>query len=493
MTQKSFSQIEISNNSEREYIIKWFKDNCHEIAFLNDKNTKKFKSYAMEREKSSLELIQELDEKKILYDVKNTDKLMELWLTLLSDAIIFLKSKDQREKYHDGETFGVNSLYKILEEFKKFEKVLYGASDYYRDHITHVFRVYILGERLIKDTISFENICVYDDILVKKSKQKNEKKGKKEKKNENKISPDEKEAMWCIIALTHDLGYALEKIDSLNEKIRDMIKQYGKVNVQELSFLFPPQSRVIDDFIIKFISSNLVEDEKGFLTHVQSKYYLKFYRAYEKFDHGIISCTVLMRELVFFLESDFLTDRNKPLDLKDSKQFLIRQNILRSIAVHNCEDIYHLKGRNFPFLLTIIDEFQEWGRPRIKDIYKQNLPNTSVTINKFESSDIDLSVDYTVTFEQSKVSPEEKKDISKDISVYFITKTKKFIKILRSAMGGDLRSINFSFSVVDTITNTTYKFELPQPSTGDQLIPRISIDSNQTSLNAIQNSKRYHE
>lgn len=477
--------IQISNDTECTYIIQWFIDHRDEIAFLN----KKYSTYAMNRKKTSIDLIKDLDATKVLYHSNNTKTLMNLWLSLISDAIIFLKSKDKREQYHDGETFGVDSLHAILIEFEKFEKVLFGASDYYRDHITHIFRVYILGQRLIKEKIGFKNVDVNDDILVKKPRKRKGQKKTIRNENEYKITPEEKEAMWCIIALTHDLGYALEKIDSINDKIRDMIKQYGKVNIQELSFLFPPQTRAIDEFIIRFISSTLVPQKGGFLTHVQSKYYLKFYRAYEKFDHGLISCTVLMRELTFFLESDFLTDRNKLLDFKDARQFLIRQNILRSIAVHNCEDIYHLRGRNFPFLLTIIDEFQEWGRPRIKDVYKSHLPSTEVIINKFEHTTEDIDVDYTVTFKESGITPEEKEKAISDIVHYFREKTKKYIRILRSAMGGNLRSIDFNFSVVDTISDTTLKFELPQPKSGDQLKPCITVDGIEKSLYEIEPKK----
>ena len=463
-------------------LIKWFKDNYKQINFINE--SKEYPTVATYIKFDNEELINKLDEAGELHKSPNADLIMDLWKNLLGDAIIFLKSNDEREKYHDGEIFGTDDLHDILKQFRKFERMLYGATDYYRDHIAHVFRVFILGEYLIKENIEFKNICVYDDKLPENKR----------------ISPGEKEAMWCIISLTHDLGYALETIDKINERVREMVKKYGKASVQELTYLFPPQTQSIDNFVIKFISSDLIKlkeklkediqekddkhenkDPKGknvkvnYSTHLQSKYFLKFSRAYEKFDHGIISCTVLMRNLVFFLESDFLLDQNKLLNVKDAKQFLIRQNILRSIASHNCEDIYHLKGRNFPFLLLICDEFQEWGRPRMEEVFKESVPKTGVWINKFGHSDtIDMDIEYKVSFTSGGLVEDEKQKIKKEILNYFVRKTKKFIKVLRSAVG-DERGINLTFIVTD-ISNTNYYFSLKQPASGLHLEPKLKRD-----------------
>lgn len=71
-----------------------------------------------------------------------TDQLVGIWKNLIGNAIVFLKTKDEREKYHDEMTLGTKKLYKFLEEFQDFETMLYGAVPNYRDHIAHVFRVF---------------------------------------------------------------------------------------------------------------------------------------------------------------------------------------------------------------------------------------------------------------------------------------------------------------------------------------------------------------
>lgn len=472
------SKIIISDKDESK-IVEWFKENCDKIKFIDKSG--EYPTQATYLKGDTKDLIKRLDETKVLHAPKNVRVIVELWKNLLGDAIIYLKSEDTREQYHDGEIFGTDNLYNILKEFRKFERMLYGATEYYRDHITHVFRVFLLGEYLIKKKFGFNKVDVADDKELKID-----------------IYDDEKEAMWCVMSLTHDIGYALQNIDKINDKVSHMIKQYGKASVQELTYLFPPQRKAIDDFVLKFISSNLVANKKDggkekYFTHIQSKYFLKFSRAYEQFDHGIISCTVLMRALVYFLESDFSIDKYKLLDKDDAKQFLIRQTILRSIASHNCEDIYHLRGRNFPFLLMICDELQEWGRPRMEEVFKERIPETTVVINKFDEVDrgskkIDLDVDYEIIFPSIKnIDDIEKYRISADIWFYFIRKTEKYIKILRSARGGNYRSINFAFSVNDEVGDKNYAFKLEQPAKDEtQLKPKLYMDNTEkTSLKKI--------
>ena len=347
------------------FLIQWLKENKQKIDFINFKQPpdaqKPSDQLVKELKTRSDDLIAEIDRLPAsLSKGKGGADLLKLWKLFLGNAIVYLKLLDSREKYHDAEDFGVERLYKFFETFYHFEGVLYGADDYYRDHVSHMLRVFLLGEYLISTELKFENIVVGNESFAKK------------------ISPGEKEAMWCIIALTHDLGYALETVPDINKKVRTMLEQFGTINFKEIVPEY--QIQPLHKFIIQFISSDLREikinkendEEKTiYLNHIQSKYFLKFSGAFERQSHGIISCIVNMRNLVFFLESDYSSDLNKPLDDDEAKQFLIRSNILRSIASHDCEEIYYLTLPQFPFLLTLFDEMQEWDRPRLKDAFRK--------------------------------------------------------------------------------------------------------------------------
>jgi hypothetical protein len=360
-----------------------------------------------------------------------TTPLIEIWKKLIDDAIIFLKLKDQREKYHDKMTLGTDVLFDFLKEFQDFEPILYGAVPNYRDHIAHVFRVFLLGQNIIKKAIGFEHMNPVRDDLP--------------------ISPEEKEALWCIASLTHDLGYSLERIQYINQKARKMLQQFGNLTIQELGYGYFAQFGIISDFVVKFLSSDIVEtknEKSKFSTHLQSKYYQKFLSALTGFNHGVISSVILMKTLVYFKESDYLLDQIKPLDERDARQFLIRKEILRTIASHSCDDIYYLGIKNFPFMLKVCDEMQEWGRPRLIDVTKRGGSNTELRINRFD----DKLVDYKITFktpEGYKPSPPERENIKKGIKDYFRIKCKSWLNVLRSAVGGDMRSLKLKFCVED--------------------------------------------
>lgn len=392
--------------------------------------------------------------------------ILKLWRELLKDSIVFLKESDKREDFHDWETFGVDELYMYFKRFIEFEEVLYENIPYYRDHVFHVFRVFLLGIIFLTDNKNkrLNELKIYQD---EKTHKEIKNLYNKKYKTEKIINDTEKIVMWTIISLTHDLGYPLEKLAKINDKVREMLEAFGRSRIQEIDITFPQQGNFINDFILKFISSRLdfrediKEDIKeddldsiGFKLHVQSKYWLKLSRAFEEYDHGIVSCILLMKYLVYFLESDFLLDEFHSLKLEDQKQFQIRREILRSIAVHNCNDIYHLDVKNFQFLLTFIDELQCWGRPSGR--LTTHTPGWKVKLIEFSENYISYAI----------ITRDVHKDT--DFRSIFLNICKKYTKIFRGAVDGKNRIFNVHFKLlldenkaIDCVNSTEKK-------TGDQ-------------------------
>lgn len=427
------SQLQINDR----ILIEWFQKNHKRIPFVR---MRKYDSYG--RTDKLSEAVRKLELDKDLFSQK--DEVADIWRNLVGKAIVYLKSKDEREKYHDGEDYGVERLHEFFKTFREFETLLYGAEEErYRDHMAHMLSVFLLGEYLIRNRIGFENIDVNDEKFPKKRR----------------VSAAEKEAMWCIMSLTHDLGIALEKIPAITPKAKDMLEQFGITDVQALSYPFPRQP--LHDFMIKFISADLQPitggDRKSFITHIQPKYFLKFSEALERRDHGIVSCLVLMKNLVYFLETDFLLDTHKPFHSEDAKQFLIRRNILRAIAAHSCRNIYHLKVPQFPFLLTIFDEMHEWGRPRFVEMFEKMRPDTAVTVDDLSTT----AIHYKVTVScEGTLTGEERERMAKETVKYFHSKCEKIRMILRSAVGGKDRNLKLTFEVVDKIQPTVRYYKI---------------------------------
>lgn len=413
-------------------LIDWLQKNFKDIGFIG---RLEFDSYG--RNERLSDDIGNLKGDQLLHKQKYL--ILPIWRNLVENAIVYLKSKDDRETYHDDEAYGVERLYKFFEAFRDFEGLLYGAEEErYRDHMSHMFSVFLLGEYLIKKRITFEKIDVGDKDLP----------------DDQKITADEKEAMWCIMSLTHDLGYALQTIPSISRKARDMLEEFGIINIQDLAYGFPRQP--LHDFMIQFISSNLQRlttpntQTELFAPHIQSKYFLKFSEAFERRDHGVVSCLVLMKNLVYFLETDFLMDPHKPFDLLDARQFLIRRNILRPIASHSCEDIYYHTLHEFGFLLVIFDEMQEWDRPRLVDLFVARIPETRLIVEHLSDTEIHYKVELR---HEDSLSEDERKHAKRDAHKYFLRKCNRIRRILRSAVAeiARPRELKLTFEVSHTI------------------------------------------
>ena len=423
---------------------KYIIDNCTKIYsdFLTNKSKTKLSS-----------LIGAFDKQGNIPSAK-VDEIEVLWKDLLSDAISFLKFKDKREFDYDKAdgkrnydtskekvyerdqiAFGIDKLFQYFIEFRNFEALLYGADKFYRDHVLHVFRVWLIGVWLI-EKFNFKLHWDFKKLGVKQQKK-------------FFISFDEILAMWCIIALTHDLGYPLDKVKQVKEKVNGMMSYFGGNDVSEQDFQIPTHHHFINDFILRFISSKLIEitPNKKFKTAIQTKFYLKFSRSFENFNHGIISCVVLMKNLIYFLESDF--DMSNPFrDTEDARQYCIRREILRAIACHTCTDIYHLHPNTLSFILILADELQTWDRPTFTELKrgKQKI-NISMYIPQISKEKITI-----------KMQPigSNKKDATPLFKQIF----KKWHKWLRGALDGKDRKFVFElcFSVGQGKRSTTHKF-----------------------------------
>ncbi|KKM99699.1 hypothetical protein LCGC14_1145250 [marine sediment metagenome] len=378
----------------------------------------------------------------------------KLWPNFVRSAIKYLRIKDTRDKCEFKFDFGVKNLTKYFEEFSKFEEILYGVDEYYRDHSLHVFRVYLLGEylgrKLLKGfdqlKITTKSLGINDNIIY-----------------------DEKEAIWCVIALCHDLGYPLQKLDQLNKKLVKILEFFGTSNFNPLRYSLPLEGTILDKFILKLISSRI--NEKLKIQH-QPKFYAKYSKAYEKLSHGIMSCILLMKNLVYFKETDYEPEFEKGYHyeeksknnsaekggkefsdetLEDARQYVIRREILRSIASHDNEDIYHIEMNNFPFLLIMCDEIQEWSRPasKIRFSYLSDPKNIeNIQIKAFNENNIDISIGLNFP--------------DKDLLDYAANKYMRFIRLLRSAVHSDRRLFNFKMSIENN-KGTKYQFIYDSP------------------------------
>lgn len=160
----------------------------------------------------------------------------DLWQKLASYA---LNSLDPSSK-------GNSELFKFLDAATEFEDLLYGLEKYYRDHTLHSLWVYLIGEYLlgkrkhlyvIRNKLNwylFDDVDRYKDDYDYSEELVNEAKRQEEEfcKEVNK----ERDAVWCIMALCHDLGYSMAKLRKLNEKVQDVLKYFGILDFRHVGY-----------------------------------------------------------------------------------------------------------------------------------------------------------------------------------------------------------------------------------------------------------------
>lgn len=297
---------------------------------------------------------------------KYSKEINGIWKLIIKKSIICLRYFDKREpfllnKEKSPIAYGVNELGDYFDEYTEFESMLYGGGKFYRDHVIHVFRTWLLGVDCL-----LENNCKY---LLKIAIG-----GGAE------VNPLEKLSIWSIIALTHDLGYPLEKAQDIIGKTKDMMQSFIVNPTLSLDLSFNGVQNNMNDFVVRFLSSKMHEKhhlnqsgeeefKKEYVARLQPKYYFKFQKSLEKSKHGILSAIIIYKLLLYFLESDYSINEDYVFYEEDVRQFYIRREILRAISSHTCHDIYHLDMMNFAFLLIIVDDSQEWGRKKISELY----------------------------------------------------------------------------------------------------------------------------
>lgn len=340
--------------------------------------------------KKKLKKVLNNSQKKSSKDTR-TDEL-ELWKGIIIDAINFLRINDARERSFLNENekstvedtadvrelnaYGVEELYAYFKEFTNFESILYGSDEFYRDHVQHPLFVWLMGIHILTECVEHCSFRVSGVVDVEIDRSANIKYCKKDKVNrlkKQKVSSAEIGAMWAIVALTHDLGYPLQKVDLINSQLQKMLEKFGRVDFKPSEFSIGHQHSYLVKHLLTLLSSSIefnkkTEGARKFSTHVRPKYFTKYSKSWEVFDHGMISSLILLRSLTYFLETDATVDDAKGLEFEDARQFAIRAEMLHAIASHTTPKIYHILANNLAFILMLCDDLHEWNRPTMSDI-----------------------------------------------------------------------------------------------------------------------------
>lgn len=366
------------------------------------------------REIKKIDIKDDMDDYQIF---KYSKEINGIWKLIIEKSIICLRYFDKREPFLLNKkkrpiAYGVKELGDYFDEYTEFEAMLYGGGKFYSDHVIHVFRTWLLGiDCLLENNCKYlEKIAIGGGVAV---------------------NPLEKISIWSIIALTHDLGYPLEKAQDIIGKTKDMMQSFIVNPTLSLDLSFNGVQNNMNDFVVRFLSSKMhekpysmkddEEHKKEYVARIQPKYYFKFQKSLEKSKHGILSAIIIYKLLLYFLESDYSINEDYVFYEEDVRQFYIRREILRAISSHTCHDIYHLDMMNFAFLLIVVDDSQEWGRKKISELYVKSK-------TKYEFKEIKPSFDV----KQIEIEKDGKKDL---VSIHRCLMSEEFTLPAEDGMG----------------------------------------------------------
>lgn len=368
----------------------------------------------LQNKESQKQVIRELI-MKLVNEEKMNDKIQiasDLWKVLFETSMSFISSDKQ----------GYDKLFKYFDAFVEFEELIFASDSFYRDHTLHCIWVYFLGEyirrksefhELFIDADSQRNILLGLEKIIE---------GQDKKQNNAVIKLNEaielhneklkfEEAIRCIEALTHDLGYPLKKIEKINKSIKKVLPYFAIKNFEDFSFEYlSTQQEYINEFI-EFLSrryylgiSNMdetviqdiflkmfkinqygtvidvnmdqidtitkeekdaliqnIEVESNFALYPQLKF--RHLNDFEEYKHGIMSAFLLFKNLRAFQNIEYNKSKDDFYYLKRNRneQELAYNEILYSISAHT-NDMFRISYLTDIEYLTFVDELEEFSR-----------------------------------------------------------------------------------------------------------------------------------
>ena len=378
-----------------------------------------------------------MDEESEYEIFQSNEAIKELWGILIEKSIQCLRYYDKREPFRGNQNkrplaYGLSNIKEYFKKYIGFESVMYGGVKYYRDHVIHVFRVWLLGLVILlrNNGALLAKIYIDDHCSVNKY---------------------EKISIWTLIALTHDLGYPLEKASQIIESTKEMLKAFVSDPILSMDLSFNGVQNSMNDFILRLVSSKMELRNNGardkYVARLQPKYYFKFQKSLEHNKHGILSAIIIYKLLLYFLESDFSVNEDYLFNKEEIRQFYIRRDILRSIASHTCSDVYQMNQFLFSYLLIICDDAQSWGRKEISELYVDK-------DTKYRFGDISIDIEHG-SWEISDSYMVKNETDAKSILSAFRRQCINYVTIFRDGQDTIKRNFNFTWSMTLRIAGAT--------------------------------------
>ncbi len=318
----------------------------------------------------------------------------------------------------DASSKGNARLFEFLDAATEFEDILYGLEPYYRDHTLHSLWVYFIGEHILrehlKDVYTHLNWYLYNDIERDKASYKKtliDEARKKQKTLVKKVDAH-KDAIWCVIALCHDLGYSIAKLTSLNEKVRKVLDFLDVRGITQVGYSLNLEHQYLTDQFLELMAVDVrivpSADERNALIKLyrDDTTYWRLCRALEKRQHGVLSSYLIYKILGIFADAS-IRGPGEEWGLEDDEAHnnLIRGDILFAISQHEFDFAYLYELGSLADILILADELEEfsrYGRQMLSREYHDTNAECSIDFKTNKSrKEIEIYISYEVAEKHS--------------------------------------------------------------------------------------------
>lgn len=189
---------------------------------------------------------------------KKIQSAKELWKVLFTCAMSHI----------DPNQSGYDELFKYFDEYVEFEELIFASDSFYRDHTIHCLWVYFLGVYLkfhdeFSDLIKVNHLHQAHFNFIKELYE-----YKKDKEDRdtvrlikdilNILESDMKndQSVFCISALTHDLGYPLKKVTKINKSIKKILPSFGIDKFAEFEFSYNAIQQHFNEKFLDLLTSS---------------------------------------------------------------------------------------------------------------------------------------------------------------------------------------------------------------------------------------------
>lgn len=332
------------------------------------------------------------------------EKGTNLWRVLIRLSLNFI----------DDTSKGNARLIEFLNSATKFEDGLYGLDEHYRDHTLHSLWVYLLGDYLLRGSLveAYKDLnwYIWNDVQTDPDWESLRTLAKKKEKILSEEVNRNKDAIWCVTALCHDIGYSLSKLGEINRRVEDVLSYLDLHGFDRVGYGLRIEHQYLANQFLELVTNDVRLEADSNASQVVAKLYRddhvywQLCDALERREHGTLSAFILYKLLGLFGDA---TTRGPAeewgLDDEEAQDTLIRGSILFAMAQHTLQYIWANELGSLADILLLADdleEFTRWpARPLLNRKYRPTVAEVSVGFDfskKKEGKCVAIKIDYVV-------------------------------------------------------------------------------------------------